>query len=117
MQAGEVNERRLGLIAVDADLERVHLIAVFADDEDRATGGANDFFGGAAEEHVFQGAVAVGADNDEVGFAILGDARDLFPGRAMANDGGCGDGGRDFLLRESGEFCGGVLLDFALELF
>ena len=117
VQAGQIDERVFGGIAVNADMERVHLIAVFADDEDGATGGADDFFGGAAEEHMFQGAVAVGADDDEVGFAVLGDARDFFPGRAVANDGGCGDGGGDFLLRESGEFRGGVFFNFALELF
>ena len=117
MQARQIDERGFGWIAVDADLQRFHLIAVFADDENGTASRANNFFGGATEEHLFQGAVAVGPDDDEVSFAVFGDASDLFPGRAVTNDGGRGDGGGDFFLRERGEFRGGVCLDFALELF
>lgn len=57
-----------------------------ADHEDGARGVAQDVFGGAAEDGVFQSEVAVGAGHDQAGVLLAGVVDDLRAGSAFEDD-------------------------------
>jgi hypothetical protein len=60
-------------------------VFAFSDDEHRTRGVSYDPFGGASHEHMLEAGMAMGRDDDQVGFAIVRDVGDYFEGRAQSH--------------------------------